>query len=245
MNARLKHASPVGGVTGGRLRMADYIDRNILCQAYVHINPVGLDEDDVANLKRHLELFVATRGQFFLYEEVASDVELKDGSLKLYLTIAGALYIAIGQYGSFRDGVNYLAQDTKRLADCMVSESLFLTKSRHNTTIRAEARTGVTGSLKVVVDRLDYIRGEMGHISTPATTRQIADLEDQINRLIGNLRDPADPPYVADEICKIVKEVLPKNPRSPRPAPTEDQVAAYQEQRASLIKNLTQVAKKE
>jgi hypothetical protein len=37
--------------------MADYIDREILCQAYIHIE-ADLSDGELANLKKHLEQYV-------------------------------------------------------------------------------------------------------------------------------------------------------------------------------------------
>lgn len=156
------------------------------------------------------------------------------------------LYVAIGQYGSFREGVNYLAEDAKRLADCVVSESLFLTKSRHDNTIRTEARIGVVGSLKNAVDRLAFIRDQMGHVTIKTSMTQISDLQDQIDRLLANLNDPSDPPYVASELCKLAREILPQipvhDPKKPRPSQT--QISMYQRMRSELIEHLAKISKR-
>jgi len=128
--------------------VADYINKDILCQAYIHIEPVPMDEDELAVLKKELEAFINSRGKFFIYDEVGTSVEFKEGSLKVYASIVGAIYLAIGQYGSFRAGVDYLSSDVKRLSETIVSESLFLTKRRHDSIVRAEARIGVIGTLK-------------------------------------------------------------------------------------------------
>lgn len=223
--------------------MADYIDRNILCQAYIHIEPVQLGADQLEQLKRHLEAFISSRGQFFLYEAVAIDVEFKEGSLKVYATIAGALYIAIGQYGSFRDGVNFLAGDTKRLAECVVSESLFLSRSRHGNTIRAEARTGVVGSLKASMDRLQQISSEVGEVPLDRSTEQLTEVRESIEKVIGNLRDQNDPPFVADGLCAIVEELIPTNPphRKGRRV-TVASVALYRQERTKLVNFLKKIA---
>lgn len=216
--------------------VADYIDRNILCQAYVHIEVDHLSSPELDDLKRHLGLFVETRGRFFLYEEVSTDVEFKEGSLKMYLTVAGALYIAIGQYGSFRSGVDFLATDAKRLAECIASESLFLTKSRHDKTIRVEARLGVAGSLKAAVDKLERIKNELGTVPLPHSTKEIVELKAEVSKLMDNLNDPADPPYVASELCKLIVSLLPLHPPSDpkKPRPTNETIAAYQQARAEL-----------
>jgi hypothetical protein len=224
--------------------VADYIDRNILSQAYVHIEEPPLDATGLADLKRNLEAYIFSRGRFFLYEEVRTDVVIKEGSLKLYLTIAGALYIAIGNYGDFRGGVDFLYQDAKRLADCAVSESLFLTKSRHKETIRSEARVGVVGSLKSAIDRLEKIQADAGEVSLSTTNRKIGEVKESIEQLLANLNDPADPPFVANGLCGLVKKLLSAKPKAPKRSPhTEDQVAEYRRQRQELISMLTKKAK--
>jgi hypothetical protein len=225
--------------------MADYIDREILCQAYVHIE-TELNEEQLANLKDHLALYISSRGRFFLYEAVSTDVEFKEGSLKIRLSILGSLYIAIAQYGSFRDGTNFLVSDAKRLAETVISESLFLTKSRHDATIRTEARIGVAGSLKNCIDRMESIKNEMGRVSLQTSTRQLSDLKDDMDKLLANLNDPADPPYVAGELCKLAHEVLPRtplhDPKKPRPGP--EAVAAYHRVRQELIDELNKEGKR-
>lgn len=132
--------------------MADYIDKNILCQAYVHVDlPVDITPGELDAIKEHLRQFTEARAKFFVYPDVVVEVEFREGSLKSYLTIAGAIYLAIGNYGDFRGGVDYLYTDIKRLADSLVAETLFMTRARHHSIRRTEARTartGVVGSLK-------------------------------------------------------------------------------------------------
>src|SRR5262245_41461509 len=124
--------------------MADYIDKNILLQAYVHIQLRStLTANRLEQLQRELTDFAEARGRFFICPEVDVEIEFKEGSLKSYLTIAGALYLAISNYGSFRSGVDYLYSDIKRLSDTLVAESLFVTKAKHREIIRTEARVGI------------------------------------------------------------------------------------------------------
>jgi hypothetical protein len=217
--------------------VADYVNRNILCQAYVHIEvPKHLDDAGIENIRRHLQAFIASRGAFFLYEQIETDVEVKEGSLKFYMTMAGALYIAIGQYGSFRDGLNFLAQDAKRLAESVVSESLFMTRSRHGDTIRAEARTGVVGQLKTAVDKLEFIRFEMTDVSPAVTAKRIAAVQVDIENIVSNLRDPTDVPFVVENLTKLSLQFLPAQlPKDPKKIPTEQHLTLYREQRRELL----------
>jgi hypothetical protein len=68
---------------------------------------------------------------------------------------------------------------------------------------------------------------------------------DSIEKIIGNLRDPNDPSFVADGLCAIVKELLPSRPpRDPRRPSREEWIVLYRDQRQRLIEFLTKTAKK-
>lgn len=219
--------------------MADYINSNILCQAYVHIDPVEIPEEKLELLRKELELFVTTRGRFFLYNEVNTKVEFKEGSLKVYGTILGALYIAIGQYGSFRSGVDYLAQDTKRLAECIASESLFLSQSRHKNILRVEARTGVAGNLKSIIDTLEQISRELADKDASISAKHLAEARDKIESLLGKLLDPKDIPFVKSGLCELFKELFPQIPpqrSKPKEHHTIEGLKYYREERHRLKK---------
>jgi hypothetical protein len=219
--------------------MANYIDANILCQAYVHIDSEHIPEEMLDALQKELELFLATRGRFFLYNEVTTEVEFKSGSLKVYATIAGALYIAIGQYADFRSGVDYLAQDTKRLAECIASESLFMSQSRRDSIIRIEARTGVAGQLKTIVDNLESISSELNQVDADTSARKIKETSEKIEALLDNLKDPNDPAFVKDGLCTLIKSLLPTTPPNPLPPKrphSSEFVAVYREERRRLLR---------
>jgi|GEM_PF-690615 len=216
--------------------MADYINSNILCQAYLHIEPVNIPEDRLEALRKELELFLSTRGRFFIYDAVSTSVEFKEGSLKVYAGIAGAIYIAIGQYADFRSGVDYLANDAKRLAECIVSETLFLSQSRHDNTLRVEARIGVVGSLKGVIDKLELTNSELAEADFRVSIKRLESVYSEMERLVANLKDPQDVNYVSDQLCTFIKGLLPKSPpQSPRRKPTPEFTATYQERRKLLI----------
>lgn len=55
-------------------------------------------------------------------QQVEVLVRLEEGSLKINLVIIGAIYICIGQYGSFRSGIDYLIKDAKSLKELVTSE---------------------------------------------------------------------------------------------------------------------------
>ena len=207
--------------------MADYINTDILCQAYLHIDPVPVDVDELAALKKELEQFISSRGKFFIYDEVNTSVEFKEGSLKVYATIVGSIFIAIGQYGSFRAGVDFLSSDVKRLSETIVSESLFLTKSHHQNIVRVESRIGVIGSLKKIVDEIDYIKSQSGMVDSLTLVNRIGKLSDNIFRMQGNLKDPEDIPYVKDNLAELIEINIPATPVPTPEKPISPELKEY------------------
>jgi hypothetical protein len=201
--------------------MANYINKDILCQAYIHIDPVPIDGAELEQFKTTINDFLSARGKFFIYEEVDADVELKDGSLRVYATILGSLYLGISQYGSFRSGVDYLASDVKRLSESIVSESLFQSKSRHDNIIRAEARIGVAGSLKQLVDEIDFISSRIGHDTPRSLSKRLERLSENLQKLINNLNDPEDIPFIKTNIEAIVVEKIQEQPYKPPRSPED------------------------
>lgn len=224
--------------------MADYIDKSILCQAYVHVElPENITHDELDSIKEHLKQFTDARAKFFVYPDVIVEVEFREGSLKTYLTIAGAIYIAMGNYGGFREGVDYLHTDIKRLADSLVSETLFMTRARHHSIRRTEARTGVIGSLKVLMDDLMTLESSIGQISVDETARRVKRLKEDAERLLENVRDGNDRDKIETEIECFV-DILPDNcPHPKEKVPDDAAILLYHDVIAEIRKRFGKRAK--
>lgn len=218
--------------------VADYIDKNILCQAYVHVDlPEDITEDQLAQIKRHLEDFATSRAKFFVYPDVVVEVTFREGSLKTYITIAGAIYLAIGGYGDFRSGVDYLHTDVKRLADSMVNESLFMTRARHASILRTEARTGVVGSLKILVDDMTELEASLGHVPVEDVARKIFRIKEDADVLLVNVRAEDDIKQIEEELERLTG-CLPDDPPHPVDRrPNDSAIIAYHDALAQLRKS--------
>lgn len=170
--------------------MARYIDKEIICEAYVH-----LDVDDsitpaqVAEIEKKLKHFFDERVRFLLGESVQTEIKTEDGSLKVTLTAyAGivALLGGIGQYPAFRDGVKAIYEDSRMLAEATNLETVFVTRTPSCDRLHAEARTGVIGRIAKVVTSVDTIHSQISalHIpSTKADITRIAEITNSITRL--------------------------------------------------------------
>lgn len=79
---------------------------------YFHIN-IELNEDEKQSLKEYLEYNIKNLSKVIFKQEVKIHLEIKNGSIKTWITISGALYLAIGHYGSFRSGIDQMIKDSK------------------------------------------------------------------------------------------------------------------------------------
>ncbi|HTB82930.1 MAG TPA: hypothetical protein VK742_04685 [Candidatus Sulfotelmatobacter sp.] len=218
--------------------MADYIDKNILCQAYVHVElPEGMTENQLEEIKSQLSTFATLRGKFFVYDDVIVDVEFKEGSLKAYITIAGAIYIAIGQYGSFRSGVDFIYTDVKRLAESIVAECLFMTRARHEAIRRTEARTGVIGSLKILVDDMNQLEGSVGEISVEEAARRVKKIKDDADQLLINVRSDEDAAEIQNELDDFSTNLPDRWPHPPENRPDPLAIVSYYDAISDLRKS--------
>ncbi|MBD8791494.1 hypothetical protein IFR09_18290 [Pseudomonas syringae] len=193
--------------------MADYIDKSIICQAYLHIDPAPEDITD-EELTTALRAFLGARAEFFLYKDVGTDVELKEGSLKIYLTILGSLAVGIAQYSDFRDGIDKLASDAKRVSEYAISESLFLTKSRHDCVLRTEARTGVCGTLKKIADEIDSIKRNNGEVDPSKLIERMENLKKVIFTFKDNVNPSEDKDWVFPQLKAYAEEQIPKRAKA-------------------------------
>lgn len=225
--------------------MADYIDKNILCQAYVHVElPDDINPEKLSEIKAHLLQFTESRARFFVYPEVAVDVEFKDGSLKSYLTIAGAIYIAIGNYGGFREGIDYLHTDIKRLADALVNETLFVTRARHHSIKHTEARTGVVGSMKELLADVSTVETVLGQVSVDEISGRLRRINKDAEMLIENLHDDNDIGEIESELGRFSDSIPDSCPFPKGKVPDDAAVISYYEALSDIRRRFGVKAKK-
>lgn len=191
--------------------MADYISKNILCQAYLHVEGEESEGVDTANVLPELRDFAATRAAFFLYPDVELDTSSKEGSLIVYVTVLGTIGALIIKYPEFRAGVIAIYDDVKRFSEYLVSEGLFKTHSRKKEIVRVEARTGVIGSLRKIISDIDSVRRENGVRSERWMAERLEKISDQIEVLRKNLHAEEDRELVREGLRQMILD-LPKSP---------------------------------
>lgn len=193
--------------------MADYISRQILCQAYVHVEPSSFNAKDAEALREAIKDFIQKRGEFFIGSGVETEIIFEDGSLKikasLYAKIAQAIANAILLYGGFRAGIDYLAADGKGLSEATVLECLFRTQCHHNETIHTEARIGVIGQIKRVNNSIERIRHDLPSVDPELSVKRMDRLAEEIRRLRSNIKDQEDVDFISEQVMLEIDMLVP------------------------------------
>jgi hypothetical protein len=101
---------------------------------------IDFSEVDAKEAEDYTSAIVKKYAELIFNQKLDLTIQIVEGSLKINIAIIGALYLAIGQYGSFRSGVDYLIKDAKTLKEIVVSklvrngvdESDIIESSKHN-----------------------------------------------------------------------------------------------------------------
>lgn len=223
--------------------MADYINKNILSQAYIHVEPTMVDIDSTNEFeifKKHIENFVASRTSFFLGNDVSIQIDFEDGSLIARITIIGSLVAAgICNYPDFREGIKYLYQDSKRLAEYIVSEVQFNTGAKNQNVIRLEARTGVVGALNKISAQIENIKNSSQHgQDVDELTRKLDKIQEDIADLMVSLKNEEDIKVVKNGLFSVANNIplIPKQPKDK--VNSLEGILLYQRRRENLVKIL-------
>ena len=188
--------------------MADYINKNILSESYVHIDVVHLNEEQKKAFANNLMEYTKSRGKFALYEGIVPEIRTRDGSLKVYSSITGTLTQALGNFSSFEEALDHLYVDAKRLADAMILETLFLAKARGKKVLRHEARTGIIWSTKDLFDRIELARNGAEDDAPRAAKKRLTEIFTKVSRLLEVLASVEDIALVKREVHAKIKTLL-------------------------------------
>lgn len=83
---------------------------------------LNFQEIDLQDTESYLRDVTSKYSDIIFGQQTDIRATLEEGSLKATLLILGSLYIAAGQYGSFRSGIDYMINDAKSLKDLVSSQ---------------------------------------------------------------------------------------------------------------------------
>ncbi|MHC5130154.1 hypothetical protein ACYSTU_03325 [Pseudomonas glycinis] len=208
--------------------MADYINKNILAQSYVHVEPKWLSQvsnkerlRQVDVIKSQITQYANERMQFFLHDGVVITVDFQEGSIIAKITAYGSIMALLGggvghaldfteKFPAYKEGVKTIVTDVGRLADSINSEVLFQTKSREKKEIiRTEARKGVFGSLEKINNKIGEIERclEKRDSKPSVVMNHLLDVNKYTMELFDNVQDVDDRALLKSALLDGVKSL--------------------------------------
>lgn len=235
------------------LIVADYINSNILCESYVHVEPewlyqvsAALRKEKLSLIRNEIEDFADKRLKFFLSDDVLIEITFAEGSIKAKITAYGPIILLIGSsilnYSGFRESIKQLASDMSRASSMLSSEMLFQTNARNKSEIlRVEARKGIIGSIERINTKIDSIDSQLDdkEISPTRINGELLDLHDMILTLVSNLNNAEDKRLVASALSDGVSKLSIRKSRFKLKSKLDETMyASLLKERKSIIINL-------
>lgn len=186
--------------------MANYINKEIICEAYIHLEVGNNSELDLNNLKKHLKNFFDARVDFLLGESVNTEIEFFEGSIIAKLTafagIASLIGGAVLKYPDFRDSLKSMYEDGIMLAEAANLEMIFVTRTPRCDRLHFEARTGVIGRAAKLVTTIESLKEKALTLKAPSSYKEIKELgeiylmvlrlDDESRRILGKVQSDED-----------------------------------------------------
>lgn len=137
--------------------------------------------------ERYLEELTSKYANLIFNQKVVIHVKLEDGSLKVVLAVVGILYIGIGQYGSFRSGIDYMIKDAKSLKDLVTSE---IVKNGMNEADIIDSKKSHCDSDKIrrvllAIERLE----SKPNLSKSDLNKELSKIRSSVRNICANLSD--------------------------------------------------------
>jgi len=186
----------------------------ILSNIYIEID-LDFTEQDKVYGKQYLEELVQKQSQIlYRQQNVEVRIHLEDGSLKIYISIAAFLYIAIGQYGSFRSGLDYLKKDTQAIYQTITKDLKKNGLSKDHIK-KKKINSGVIDKLKRLIIRLEKLEGS--NTEDHKTQREIVNIRRYTEKILYDVGGQKDRDFIVAELHKIDSKALVYEDRKPQP----------------------------
>ena len=169
--------------------MANYINKEILCESYSRLNiDIYDDKEALEKLRIDITKFFQERATFLFGEGIEFEVEFEEGSLitrvKALGSAATKLAGLIIGYGGFRDGVNHLVDDSILLAQGTNLELIFKTKANYCDRVTFEKRSGILGRTQELIQTLDIAKLKISDEKIPTTQDKLEVFSKGISTLV-------------------------------------------------------------
>ena len=186
-----------------------------LAETYLHLD-IRLAEPDILELQAYLQQRAATFSEGLFGQVPEFAVYVKDGTIRTWLVVAGALCVGIGQYGSFRSGVDYAVKDARTFSERVLQDVKNSGVSEAEIR-RFERRLGVPGKIERLFRRLDRLKARGRDLSKADFEQEVQSISHGLQSIFRVVDDKRDRALILNNLPMEIRSKLPE--RLPKPDP--------------------------
>lgn len=116
-------------------------------------------------------------------------IEVEKGStIGKVLVYAGLLYVGIGEYGDFRQGITQLKQDSDWISEIVIGIAKQDNKEINDKTIiKQETHAGLVDEIKNVIDKIDSLKANISKKSPNQVKEELIGLSQRLSNILGTI----------------------------------------------------------
>jgi hypothetical protein len=126
-------------------------------------------------------------------------IEFEKGSLKTRIIVLGtAIYIGIGQYGSFRSGVREILNDVNWFSENVIERIYNDPNINQNDILRIEKRTGLTGRIQELYNQIERFERNVNNMNNNQIQNELAQIKQEVSNLAVILPNQDEQMFLAE-----------------------------------------------
>lgn len=129
-------------------------------------------------------------GYFIEYSSLKYSIEFEEGSLKTNIIIwATTLYMGIGNYGSFREGLREVSKDIKTISTSII-KAIEDDPATGGHSVRTENRNGLIGRISEINSKVENLERKIPDMTDSEIQNQLRTIKQDIANLSSSLPSP-------------------------------------------------------
>jgi hypothetical protein len=162
-----------------------------LAQTYIHLNPYEVSQKRLNALGRRAERIAIQKARTVYGGNVTVDVRLEEGSLRTWVSVAGALtiYGAIADYKGFKESVQEMCKDAREYSVDVCGAFTTAAQAKRGQVYRVERRLKTPGKINRLLKRIEQLDQVAEKMSADKLQSQLKEVQLELETIQNELSD--------------------------------------------------------
>ncbi len=186
----------------------------VLAQTYLHL-AVNPSPRQIVETSAYLQYLGANSANEHFRQEVELDFRIEQGSLKGWLTVVGGLSVALGNYGSLREGIDYAVKDSREFSEWIIKQFKSEVAMPPEALYRSERRLGVAGKIQRLYPLLEETTDLIAGRQKAEALKRLQQVQDQIQKITAEISESGQ-----TKLLQEIEKIIPTQIRDRLPPPS-------------------------